>query len=47
LTTVQASQCSSAWCLNDITFSVNGVPMGFTQKRIAAGESHNYQLLST
>jgi len=39
LTTVQASQCSSGWCLDDITFSVNGVPMGFTQKRMAAGES--------
>ncbi len=40
LTTVQASQCDSAWCLNNLTFSVNGEPMGITQERASVGKSN-------
>ena len=38
LTTVDGSVCPWSWCVGDVTFSVNGKEMGFTQKRMAVGK---------
>lgn len=47
LTTVQASQCDSAWCLNNVTFSVNGEPMRITQERASVGKpNHTFVSIS-
>lgn len=39
LTTVPSDPSNKAWAVNDITFSVNGVAIGYTQPVMMVGKS--------